>query len=141
MSKSLRHSTILESVTGNGATQAGLSAIAALSGGPLASLLPVLATTLASARQRKRVQDALTAIDQQLRAHESDLRNINDNQYKLINGTILALFHTTCDDKIEVLRNVVNNSMLDLPRFHGQLEVLDLGLIFHQIGDGGFAVV
>jgi hypothetical protein len=32
-------------------------------------------------------------------------------------------------------------SSMDLPRFHGQLEVLDLGLIFHQIGDGGFAVV
>jgi hypothetical protein len=111
MSKSLRPSTVTERISGNGATQAGLSAIAALSGGSLASLLPVLATTLASARQKKRVEDALTAIDQQLRAHESDLRNINDNQYKLINETILALFHTTCDDKIEVLRNVVNNSM------------------------------
>jgi hypothetical protein len=30
---------------------------------------------------------------------------------------------------------------LELTRFHGQLKVLDLVGIFHQMGDGGFAVV
>jgi hypothetical protein len=30
---------------------------------------------------------------------------------------------------------------LELTRFHGLLEVLDLVGIFHQLGDGGFAVV
>jgi hypothetical protein len=30
---------------------------------------------------------------------------------------------------------------VELTRFHGQLEVLDLMGIFHQIGEGGFAAV
>jgi hypothetical protein len=30
---------------------------------------------------------------------------------------------------------------VDLPHFYGQLEVLDLWVSFHQVGDDGFAVV
>lgn len=37
--------------------------------------------------------------------------------------------------------NVQPHIALDLPRFHGQLKVLDLVGIVHQIGDGGVAVV
>ena len=92
-------------------TQAGLSAISALAGGPLAALLPVLASTLASGRQTKRMAEALVAIDNLLKAHGSILSNITDGQYNLINETVISLFHTTCDEKIKYLRNVVNNSL------------------------------
>jgi hypothetical protein len=111
MNKSLQPSSVTERITGNGATQAGLSAIAALSGGPLAALLPALATTLASERQKKRIEEALNAIDSQLLAHAIALRNMSDSQYKVINESVLCLLHTTCNDKVEFLRTVITNSL------------------------------
>jgi hypothetical protein len=80
----LKPSTAVEKVVGNPLAQTAATAIAAMNGGPLAALLPVLLTTLASERQKKRIEAALIEIDSQLQSHTSILRNISDSQYKLI---------------------------------------------------------
>jgi hypothetical protein len=113
----LKPSTAVEKVVGNPLAQTAATAIAAMNGGPLAALLPVLLTTLASERQKKRIEAALIEIDSQLQSHTSILRNISDSQYKLINESILALLQTTCDKKVTYLHQAINNvlQMNDLP--------------------------
>jgi hypothetical protein len=57
------------------------------------------------------VEAALAEINSVLTAHESALRNISDAQYKLINEAILALLHTTSQEKLAYLRRAVRNSL------------------------------
>ena len=101
----------LERVSGSLATEAGLTAIGAVAGGALAPLLPVLAKSLASERQRKRVEAALTEIARTLERHEGAIRTLSDAQYKLINETVLTLLQTTQKEKLHHLRAVVANTL------------------------------
>ena len=104
--------TAVERASGHVATEAVFTLVGALSGSPLAALLPVLANSLASERQQKRVEDALIQIETTLNAHAEALRNLTDSQYKLINEAILALLQTTNAEKIEYLRRAVHNSLV-----------------------------
>lgn len=88
-----------------------LTYVSALSGNPLAALLPILTSSLASERQKNRIEAALTEIDTTLQKHTKELRNIDDAQYKLINEAILSLLHTTSNKKIEYLRRAISNSL------------------------------
>ncbi len=110
---SLKPPTVFETASGHVATEAALSVVGALSGSPLAALLPVLTKSLASERQQKRVEDALLNIDNTLKTQAEALRNITDEQYKLVNEAILALLQTTSTEKIEYLRRAVHNSLVD----------------------------
>lgn len=101
----------LETVAGNLGTESALTLVGAFSGNPLAALLPVLSKSLASERQRKRVEAALTEISQELESHSDTLRNLSDSQYKLINESILALLHTTNAEKLSYLRKAVRNAL------------------------------
>lgn len=103
--------TNLEKVTDCLPTVATLTLVGALSGNPLAALLPVLSSSLASGRQKKRVEEALTEINSVLTEHAIALRDISDAQYKLINEAILALLYTTNAEKLVYLRNAVRNSL------------------------------
>lgn len=103
--------TAVEKVADSLPTEAALTLVGALSGNPLAALLPVLATSLASERHKRRVENELAEINALLKAHERELRNISDAQYKLINETILALLHTTSKEKLAYLRRAVKNSL------------------------------
>lgn len=85
--------------------------VGALSGSPLAVLLPVLAKSLASGRQRQRVEAALVDINSVLEAQGEALRNLTNAQYKIINESILAILHTTSDEKLLYLRRVVHNGL------------------------------
>jgi hypothetical protein len=107
----LKPATSIEQVAGNPLVQSGLTVVAALSAGPLAALLPVLATTLASERQKRRMEASLIDIDARLRSQEAALRNITDSQYKLLNETILTVLHTTSDEKLSYLQSVINNTI------------------------------
>lgn len=104
--------TAVERASGHVATEAVFTLVSALSGSPLAALLPVLAKSLASERQQKRVEDALIQIDTTLNEHTEALRNLTDSQYKLINEAILALLQTTSTEKIEYLRRAIHNSLV-----------------------------
>jgi type II secretory pathway pseudopilin PulG len=101
----------LEKIAGNLGTEVALTFVGALSGSPLAALLPVLSNFLASTRQKQRIEEALQDIDATLNAHADALRDISDSQYKLINETILALLQTISAEKVRYLRNAVHNSL------------------------------
>jgi hypothetical protein len=104
-------STTLERVAGSVATEGALTVIASMAGGPLAALLPVLGHCLAAERQKSRVEAALIEIDATLRAHEQALDSISDAQYKLINEAILALLHTTAEEKMVYLKRAIRNAL------------------------------
>ena len=111
MQSHLKPPTDLETVTGHTGTEAALTLVGALSGTPLAALLPVLSNSLASARQRQRVENALREIDATLNEHSEVLRNLSDSGYKLLNEAILALLYTTSPEKFQYLRRAVQNSL------------------------------
>lgn len=101
----------LERISGNVVTESVLTTIAAIAGGPIAPLLPVLAKSLAAGRQQARAEAALTDMQRALAAHEELVRNLSDEQYKLVNEAISAVFHTTQEAKLRLLRNVVTNAL------------------------------
>lgn len=105
--------TVLERVSGSLVTEAGLTAFGAIAGGVLAPLLPVLAKSLASERQRQRVEATLSQLNGVLERHEEVLRNLSDEQYKIINETVLTLLQTTQEEKLKYLRAVVENSLTE----------------------------
>lgn len=111
MSSPLQPATAVEKIAGSVATESALTVVGALAGGPLAPLLPVLAKSLASERQQRRIEAALSEIGSLLEAHDQALRNLTDAQYKLINETILAILHTTSDEKLSYLRRAVRNGL------------------------------
>lgn len=106
----------MERATGGVLTDGAAALLAAFSGNPLVALLPVLTNAIASGRQRARVERAIVDVSADLEARLESLRNITDEQYKLLNETILALFQTTDQRKLEYLRAAVRNelSMNDL---------------------------
>ena len=108
---SLKQPSLLETVAGSTAAEAALTVVGALASGPLAPLLPVLSKSLASGRQHARVVAALASIDQTLKNHSSRLADLTDEQYKLVNETVLAVLHTTSDQKLAYLRNAVCNAL------------------------------
>lgn len=101
-----------ERVAGHVATEAALTVVGVLAGGVLAPLLPALTKSLASGRQRKRVEEAIAEIADVLESHADAIRNLSDSQYKLINEAILALLHTTNPQKIQYLRRAVRNGLV-----------------------------
>lgn len=123
--------TIIERVAGSLPVQASLTVVATLAGGPLTALLPVLATTLASSRQSKRIEKCLKDFDALLRQHTKTLHEISDAQYKIINEAILAALHTTQQEKLELLKNVVAHS-IDFPAYAPQ-EAIVLSRIVRDI--------
>ena len=106
-----RKPTTLERVSGNLLTQSALTALAAVTGGPLAPLLPVLATSLAATRQQRRIEAELNAIQKLLAERPQAIENLSDEQYKLINETVLAVLQTTQAEKLKLLRNAIQNSL------------------------------
>ena len=108
---SLKHPSTIEKIAGSLPTEAVLTAISAVAGTPLAALLPVLGNTLAAGRQKQRVEATLREMNSILAKHEVQLENLTDQQYKFINEAVLALLHTTNESKMNLLRDVVQNSL------------------------------
>ncbi len=103
--------SMLEKTAGSLPVEAALTTFAAVAGAPLAALLPVLGKSLASERQKQRVETTLLEINEVLLKHEAQLATLTDQQYKFINEAVLALLHTTNEGKMGFLRNVVHNSL------------------------------
>lgn len=106
-----RPPSTLEQVAGSLPVEAALTVVAAAAGMPLAALLPVLAKSLAAERQKQRVESTLQTMNDVLALHEAQLAALTDQQYKFINEAVLALLHTTNQSKMDLLRNVVQNSL------------------------------
>jgi len=107
----LKPPTNTERIAGSVVVESSLAAVAALAGGPLAALLPVLSKSFAAERQRKRVEEALLELDALFRANERAVRDLSDAQYKLVNETVLGILHTTSSEKLAYLRSAVANAM------------------------------
>jgi len=103
--------TVVEKVTGNVVVETAATVVAALAGGPLAAMLPVLGKSLASERQKARVEQYLVDVSATLNAHETLLRELSDAQYKLINEAVLASLQTTQSEKLQILRVAVQNAL------------------------------
>jgi hypothetical protein len=101
----------LEKLAGNVVTESGLTVAAALVGGPLAPVLPILAKALAAGRQAQRVEAAIALISETLAKHEHLLVQASDEQYKLVNELVLAVLQTTQAEKLQLLRNAVQNAL------------------------------
>lgn len=99
--------TALELAMGNPVAQAAVTSFATAIGTPLASVLPVLAGTLAAGRFQARVEKAILEIEQVLIAHRTKLNEITDPQYKLMNEIVLAVLQNTEEEKIKYLRNAM----------------------------------
>lgn len=100
--------TLLERVAG---TEAGLTLISALSGAPITALLPVLGNILAGERHRRRVEQALANVSVILEAHSEQLLTLTDSQFKFMNEAVLAILHTTSEEKLAYLRQAIQNSL------------------------------
>ena len=72
--------TALERLSGNLTTQSALTVIAAVAGGPLAPLLPILSTSLAASRQQRRIEAELDAIQRLLAERPQAIENLSDEQ-------------------------------------------------------------
>jgi hypothetical protein len=101
----------LEKIVGSLPTAVAGTLLAVFSSTPIAALLPVLNSSLASRRQKERVENALCVISSDLDKIKDKLIELSDPQYKLINETILAIFHTIEENKLSFLRNVVTNTV------------------------------
>lgn len=108
---SLPEPTKLERAAGSLVTEGALTALGAMTSGPLGTLLPILAKSLAAERQKRRVEAALSEIDAILIEHEQALHTVSDAQFKLINETIITLLHTTAESKMVYLRRAVRNAI------------------------------
>lgn len=103
--------TPLERIAGQPAIEVALTYLGAAIGTPLAALLPILTKSLASERQRQRVESTLAEMDKMLTKHEREIQELTDAQYKLLNETLLALLHTTEVEKFQFLRRAVANTL------------------------------
>ena len=111
MKEILKPPTVVEKVSGSAATESSLAMLAVADGGIVSAALPILAKSLASERQRKRFEQAISEIGETLKAHEQIIRDLSDAQYKLIGEVILALAQTTDDEKVRYLKVAVRNSL------------------------------
>lgn len=107
----LQKQTNIEKVAGSLLMEGAATAIAALAGGPLAALLPVLSNTLANERYRKRIEQGLREVSSMLVEHQKLLDVMSDAQYKLVNEAVLAMLQTTQEEKLDVLRVAVRNAL------------------------------
>jgi hypothetical protein len=96
----------------------------------LVALLPVLGKSLASERQRRRVEEGLAEVNLLLEHQAQAVKALSDAQYKLINETILTFFHTTDAAKLQFLRSVVQNALALTP-----LEPLEAAVLSRIIRD------
>lgn len=110
MSGEMEKESALEKLSGSVITTSATVLLAAFTGTPLAALLPVLTNTLASNRHKQRVERAIEDIYKIIKAHEGQLTQLTDSQYKLINEAILITLQNTEDEKLKYLKAAIDNT-------------------------------
>ena len=107
----LKPPTLLESVAGSTGTQIALTAAGAAAAGPLAALLPVLATSLAYKRHNERVAAAFERLTAELSAVQEKVAGISEDQLKVVCEAVNAIYTATDAGKIEYLQRAVLNGL------------------------------
>lgn len=106
----MEKATELEKVAGSLTVSTAATITAALAGGPIAALLPILTATLANQRHKVRVEKALSQIEKDLSEHSNTLQNLSDAQYKFINESIITILHSPDDLKINFLKKGIQQA-------------------------------
>ena len=107
----MEKATFLEKASDNVGTGIVATLIAASGGTYLAPLLPTLFGALANGRFQKRVSDALFEIEERLSKQEESVKNVSDEQFKLIGETVSTILRTTNQEKIQILKEAVINGV------------------------------
>lgn len=74
---------------------------------PLAAFVPFLVQALASGRQAKRLEKMFGELTAAIESQSEKLRELTDDQYKLVNEAVAAAFYTVDEQKLALLKNAV----------------------------------
>ena len=80
---------------------------------PFASLLPFLATTLATQRQSERVDSMLLQLSQAVEALQLDASKITDDQHKFAGECVVAALSTVSQEKLEYLQSAAVRALAE----------------------------
>jgi len=80
---------------------------------PLAGLLPTLVEGLASGRQTTRIEQNLIELETRLKALEVKACEFTENQVKLVSDTITVTCSTINEDKLDYLKQAIENIAID----------------------------
>lgn len=80
---------------------------------PLAAFVPFLVEALASGRQSERLEAMFRDLRALTEANAAKLRDLTDDQYKVVNEAISAAFYTIDQEKIEILKRAAANAFLN----------------------------
>lgn len=99
--------TVLESISSHIVTKtiANTVALVGATATPLAAFVPFLVDALASGRQGKRLDAMFSELTALITQHSDQIKEISDDQYKVINEAVSAAFYTIDQRKLDILKN------------------------------------
>jgi hypothetical protein len=105
--------SIVEKVTNSFAVNAAATAVGVFGATitPLAAFIPFLVKSLGSSRHAKRLERMILELEAILEQQSEQIKNLTDDQYKVVNEAISAAFYTINEDKLEFLKRAILNSI------------------------------
>jgi hypothetical protein len=91
---------------------------------PLAAFVPFLVDTLASGRQTERLERMFAELNALTAEHSERLKELSDDQYKVVNEAISAAFYTTEEAKLDLLKRAAANAVADADAVSGVSDAL-----------------
>ncbi len=80
---------------------------------PLAAFVPLLVDSLASGRQAQRLETMFGELRLLTEQNAEKLKDMTDDQYKVVNEAISAAFYTINQEKIHLLKRAASNAFLN----------------------------
>jgi hypothetical protein len=80
---------------------------------PLAAFVPFLVDSLASGRQAQRLESMFGELRVLTEQNAERLKEMTDDQYKVVNEAISAAFYTINQEKIQLLKRAASNAFLN----------------------------
>jgi hypothetical protein len=108
--------TTVEKISGSPLTYIAATIVATTAAATapyLVPLLPVLTRIPAAIRHKKRIEQAIRQLEEDLLQQKEQLQNLTDGQYEFVVATIAALFSTVEQEKIELLRVAIRNGLAE----------------------------
>lgn len=79
---------------------------------PLAAFVPFLVESLASGRHANRLEGMFQELQALTERNAEQIKNLSDDQYKVVNEAISAAFYTISQEKIGLLKTAATNALL-----------------------------
>ena len=107
--------SIIEKIASNLLVQGAATTVGILGANitPLAAFVPFLVDSLASGRQSKRLEAMLGELQLLTEQNAEKLKDMTDDQYKVVNEAISAAFYTIDLEKIELLKRAASNAFMN----------------------------